>query len=62
MFVTNCLSFLDQVDEIFVMENGCLVKQGSFSSIDLNEFFKKHETSFVKDDTENQQSKLYDIY
>ena len=60
--MTNCLSNLDQVDEIFVIENGCLVKQGSYSSIDLNEYFKTHETSFVKDDTENQQSKLYEIY
>ena len=61
MFVTNCLSYLAQVDEIFVMENGCLVKQGPFSSLGLNEYFKTHETCFVKEDADNKQSNFYFI-
>ena len=60
--MTNCLSYLDQVDEIFVIENGCLVKQGSYSSLDLNEYFKTHETSFVKEDADNKQSNLFHIH
>ena len=56
MFVTNCLSYLDQVDEILVMENGCLVKQGPYSSLDLNEYFKTHETCLDKENENDTKS------
>ena len=60
--MTNSLSYFAQVDEIFVMENGFLVKQGSYSSLDLNEYFKMHETSFVKEDANNTEKGFFLIF
>ena len=44
------------------MENGFLVKQGSYSSLDLNEYFKMHETSFVKEDANNTEKGFFLIF
>ena len=59
MFVTNSLSYLAQVDEVFVIKNGCLVKQGPYSSLNLNENLKMHETSFVTEDANNKQKGFF---
>ena len=38
--MTNSIEYLSQVDEIIILENGKLIKKGSFLSLDLNEYSK----------------------
>lgn len=37
--MTNSLNYLDQVDEIFVLENGNLLKKATPSNLDLIQYF-----------------------